>query len=457
MLPIIALIGRTNVGKSTFFNILTKKRNALVSSFSGLTRDRNYGLCYLEKNKKFILTDTSGFDFELKKIQKQAHKQTLMAMNEADLILFMVNAREGLLPEEYEILKTIKKHEKDFFLIINKVDGIKKNEKLNEFYSLGIKNNIKISASHNQGINNFINEYLIPWIESKFQKIKLKKTIDKQEEIKNIPIKIACIGKPNVGKSTLINSLVMQNRIITSNTPGTTLDAISVPIKYNNKNYILIDTSGTSKKKRKKNKIEQISVIKTLETIEKTDITLLIIDAKDEQKKICNQNLLLINKIKNFGKPLIIIINKWDLLNVIEKIKFKKLINYQLKNYFFAKIHFISALKSQKIFEIFKLIKHVHQSTKKQINTSKLMKIMKEAIQKHQPPIINKRRIKLKYVHLGSSIPIKIIIHGNQTKYLPITYTRYLENFFYESLQIEGIPIEIKFKDTINPYIQKLN
>ncbi|QCI19137.1 ribosome biogenesis GTPase Der [Buchnera aphidicola (Aphis nerii)] len=448
MAPIIALIGRTNVGKSTLFNILTKKRNALVSDLSGLTRDRNYESCYLEKNTKFILVDTAGFDFKSNVIQEQAHKQTLTAIKESDLIFFVVNARDGVLPQEYEILKEIRKYQKESFLVINKIDGIKEIEKINEFYSLGFKKNIQISASHNQGINHLINEHLIPWIKFKYEKIQSKQIL----ETKNISIKIACIGKPNVGKSTLINSLLMQDRIITSNIPGTTLDVISIPIKYNNKNYILIDTAGTSKKKTKK-KIEQISIIKTLKTIQKTDITLLVIDAKNEQFRICHQNLLLINIIENFGKPLIIIINKWDLLNFSEKNQFKKLLNYQLKNSFFLKIHFISAINSEGIYEIFKLIEDFNLSYQHKISTSKLMQIMKDAIKKHQPPMINGRRIKLKYVHLGNYNPIKIIIHGNQTRYLPITYKKYLKNFFYKSLAIHGVPINLKFKETINPYV----
>ncbi|QCI18547.1 ribosome biogenesis GTPase Der [Buchnera aphidicola (Aphis nasturtii)] len=453
MLPIIVLIGRTNVGKSTLFNILTKKRNALVSNFSGLTRDRNCEVCYLEKNKKFILTDTAGFDFESETIQTKAYEQTLIAIKEADLILFIVSAREGILPEEYEILKKIRKHQKTSFLIINKIDGIKEDEKIHEFYSLGFKKNIKISASHNQGINNLINKYLTPWIEFAFKKVEAKKTINKQTEIEKIPIRIAFIGKPNVGKSTLINALVMQNRIITSNIAGTTLDIISVPIKYNNKNYILIDTAGASKKKRNKSKIEKISIIKTLKTIEQTDITLLTVDAKNEQNKLCNQNLLLAKIAENCGKPVILIVNKWDLLNYSEQKKFKKLINYQFKNSFIAKIHFISALKGKKIFEIFKLVENIYKSYQNNISTAKLMKIMKDAITKHQPPLIKGRRIKLKYAHLGSSNPIQIIIHGNQIRHLSLTYKKYLKNFFYEALQVNGIPIKIKFKEIKNPYI----
>lgn len=453
MLPIIALIGRTNVGKSTLFNVLTKKRNALVSNLSGLTRDRNYECCYLEQNKKFILTDTAGFDFQSSELQKQAHEQTLIALKEADLILFIVNAHEGILPEEYEILKNIRKYQKESFLLINKIDGIKEHSKINEFYSLGFKENIKISASHNQGINSFIHEHLIPWIKLKFTQIQSSTRIKKKIEIENIPIKIAIIGKPNVGKSTLVNGLTMQNRIITSDIPGTTLDSISISIQYKNQNYILIDTAGASKKKRKISKIEQISIIKTFKNIEQADITLLIIDAKNEHKKICNQNLLLINLIEKFGKPLIIIVNKWDLLNDLEKHQFKELINYQLKNSFFFQMHFISALKNIGIFKIFQLVKNLYQSTKKKINTSKLMQTMQNAIKKHQPPIINRRRIKLKYVHIGSNCPITIVIHGNQIRYLSQTYKKYLKNFFLKALQMHGIPIKIKFKETTNPYI----
>ncbi|CAL4325986.1 GTPase Der [Buchnera aphidicola (Protaphis terricola)] len=446
MSPIIALIGRTNVGKSTLFNLLTKKKHALVSNYSGLTRDRNYGLFYLENNNKCIIIDTAGFDFEETKIKEKAYQQTLIAMKESDLILFLVSAKEGILPQEYLILKKIRKYQKNFFLVINKIDKTKEVEKINEFYSLGIKEHIKISASHNQGVNNLINKYLNPWIKLKFKKLEKKKLIN------DIKIKISCIGKPNVGKSTLINKLLMQNRIITSNFPGTTLDTISIPVKYNNKNYILIDTSGITKKKN--NKIEKISTIKTFKAIENTDITLLIIDAKDEQNKISNQNLLLINMIENFGKPLIIIINKWDLLNFLEKNQFKKAIKIQLKNYFFFKIHYISAINSKNIFEIFKLVENLYRFYQKKINTSKLMKIMKNAIDKHPPLIKNRRRIKLKYIHLGSSKPpIKIIIHGNQIKYLTLSYKKYLKNFFHNELNIHGIPLKIKFKETINPYI----
>jgi GTPase len=452
MLPIIVLIGRTNVGKSTLFNVLSKTRNALVANHPGLTRDRNYGYCSLKENKKIIIVDTAGLNFKSKKIEKKSHEQTLHAIKECDGILFLVDARDGIMPQEYEITEKIRKYQKKTILVINKIDGIKENSKINEFYSLGFKENIKISASHNQGINNLISKYLTPWINLKFKERNLEKISQEHSNRENISVKVACIGKPNVGKSTLINSLIMKKRMITSKTPGTTLDSISVPIKYNYKNYIFIDTAGKSKKKSKKNKIEKFSTIKTLQTIENSNLNLLIIDAKNQ---ISNQDLLLANFIEECGKPLIIVINKCDLLSLSEKKNLQNLIKYQLKCCFFSKIHFISALRNEGTSELFKSIDTSYNSSKRKIQTSDLIKIMKRAIKKHQPPIINGRRIKLKYAHLGSSNPVKIIIHGNQIKHLSLSYKKYLKNFFYETLKMNGTPIKIKFKETLNPYITK--
>lgn len=452
MLPIIVLIGRTNVGKSTLFNILSKTRNALVADYPGLTRDRNYGYCHLKENKKITIVDTAGINFKSQEIEKQSHEQTLKAIKECDGILFLVNARDGVMPEEYEISRKIRKYEKKTILVINKIDGIKEISKINEFYSLGFKENIKISASHNQGINNLISKYLTPWINSKFKEKKLEKISQEHSKKEKNSVKIACIGKPNVGKSTLINSLLMKKRMITSKKSGTTLDTVLVPIKYNYKNYIFVDTAGISKKKSKTNKIEKFCKIKTLQTIEKSNLTLLIIDAKD---KISKQDLLLSSFIEKSGKPLIIIINKCDLLSLKEKKNLENLIKKQLKCNFFSKIHFISALNNEGTVELFKSIDTSYHASQKKIKTSEVMKIMHIAVKKHQPPIINGRRIKLKYAHLGNSNPIEIIIHGNQVKNLSLCYKKYLKNFFHKKLKMNGTPIKIQFKETTNPYISK--
>ncbi|MCU4137203.1 ribosome biogenesis GTPase Der [Buchnera aphidicola (Sitobion miscanthi)] len=451
MIPIVVLIGRTNVGKSTLFNVLTKTRDALVANYPGITRDRQYGYCELQLNQKIILIDTAGLDIHLNEIEKKAHKQTLIAIKESHLILFVVDARDGLMPQEHEISKNIRTYQKKTILIVNKIDGINQNDKINEFYSLGIEKIQKISASHNQGINTLIMKYLIPWVN-----IQSKKEIENQANINfnKSSIKVAFIGRPNVGKSTLINGILKEDRMITCNIPGTTLDSVSIPIRYNHENYTLIDTAGASKKNKKINNFEKFSVIKTLQTIEKSNVILLIIDAS---LQVCHQDLSLSEFIINSGKGIIIVINKCDLLSQLELKKIKESIKNQLKFLSFSRIHFISALYKKGIFQIFKSINESYNESKRKISTSILTKTMHAAIKKHQPPIVKGRRIKLKYAHLGSSNPPKIIIHGNQVRYLSSPYKRYLINFFYNILKIKGTAIQIQFKDNVNPYIKNKN
>ncbi|ANZ22776.1 ribosome-associated GTPase EngA [Buchnera aphidicola (Diuraphis noxia)] len=453
MIPIIALIGRTNVGKSTLFNVLTKTRNALVADYFGITRDRQYGYCKLLQSKqKAMIIDTAGLDFNASEIEKKANKQTFIAVDQSNLILFVVSARDGLMPQEIEIIKKIKTYKKEIILVINKIDGIKDCSKNNEFYSLGIKKIQTISASHNQKINDLFKKYIIPSINIILKKENIKKLQKEDKKIEKSPIKVAFIGRPNVGKSTLINNLLKEERMITCNIGGTTLDSISIPIKYKNDDYILIDTAGTSKKKKHLNKFEKISIIKTLDTIQKSNVILFIIDAYD---KICSQDLFLSNFIIKSGKSIVIAINKWDLLDSSEKKKMKENIKKKLKFLYFSKIHFISALQKKGIFKLFQSVKEGYEESNKKISTSKLTKTMFEAIKKHQPPIFKGRRIKLKYAHLGSFNPPKIIIHGNQVTFLSLPYKRYLINFFHQNLNIKGTPIQIQFKDNINPYIQK--
>ncbi|QCI22422.1 ribosome biogenesis GTPase Der [Buchnera aphidicola] len=447
MIPIIALIGRTNVGKSTLFNILTKTRNALVGNHSGITRDRQYGYLKLKETKKVILIDTAGLDINDNIIEKKAKKQTFLAINESQLILFVVNARDGLMPQDIDIFNKIRKFQKKTILIINKIDGINDHSKFNEFYYLGIEKIQKISATHNQKINTLIEKYLIPWIQSINQIEQIKET---EKKIPISTIKVALIGCPNVGKSTLINSLLNKERMITCNMPGTTLDSISIPFTYNDQNYILIDTAGTSKKKKNAYNFEKFSIIKTSQTVEKCNVVLLIIDAC---KKICHQDLFLADFIIKSGKGIIIVINKWDLLDIKQKKELKENVHKKLKFLYFSKIHFISALHHKGIFKLFKSIKETYQESNKKIRTSTLIKTMNQATQKHEPPIIKGNRIKLKYAHLGSSNPPKIIIHGNKVKSLPLSYKRYLIKFFYNNLKIKGTPIQIEFKENSNPYI----
>ncbi|MDV3177254.1 MAG: ribosome biogenesis GTPase Der, partial [Candidatus Phytoplasma australasiaticum] len=403
MLPVIVLIGRTNVGKSSIFNILTKSRNALVANYPGLTRDRQYGICTVEENKKIILVDTAGLDMQLDNITNEIYKKTLYAMKEANIILFVVNAREGIMPQDYIIAKKIRFFNKPTILLINKIDGIKDLCIINEFYSLGFKDHQTISATHKKGIKTLINQYFLPLINiyiKKYQDQLNYSNITKNQE--NHAIKISFIGRPNVGKSTLINSLLENDRMITYDKPGTTIDSISIPMRYNNQDYIFVDTAGVPKNKKNHNIIEKFSIIKTLQSIEKTNVALLIIDAAIQ---ISSQDLFLANFIIEAGKSIVIVINKWDLLNVTEQKKFKDLIEKKLKFLFFVRIHFISALYKTRIFTLFQSVQEAHQNAQKKSSTSILTETMYKAIKKHQPPIINKRRIKMKYAHLGSCNP----------------------------------------------------
>ncbi|QCI21869.1 ribosome biogenesis GTPase Der [Buchnera aphidicola (Hyadaphis tataricae)] len=454
MIPIIVLIGRTNVGKSSLFNILTNSRNALVSKYSGLTRDRQYGYCELKTSKqKILFVDTAGLDVvNSNEIEKKAYQQSLIAIEEANLILFIVSARDGLMPQETEIINIIRKYKKEIILVINKIDGMHEYSKINEFYSLGLKTIQKTSATHNQGINLLFANHLIPFITLICKQDNAKKSDKQIKKITKPTIKIALIGQKNVGKSTLLNCFLKDERMITCNIPGTTLDSISTSIQYNNQNYIFTDTAGISKKSKKIHKIENISIIKTLQTIEKSHVVLFIIDAS---KKICHQDLFLANFILNAGKSIVVVINKWDLLNNILKRELKQMIKTKLRFLYFAKIHFISALYDPGIHKLFTSIKEAYNESNKKISTSTLMNIMKKAIHQHQPPIFKGRRIKLKYAHLGSSAPPKIIIHGNQVDCLSLPYKRYLMNFFHHSLNITGTPIQIRFKNNINPYLEK--
>lgn len=454
MIPIAVLIGRNNVGKSSLFNILTKKRKSLVLDFPKTTRDRKYGYCQLKKNQKMVLIDTAGLNKDSNEIQKKAYEQTLIAIQESNLILFVVNAQDGLVSEEIEIIKKIRKFEKKIILIINKIDKKKNIANINDFYSLGIQEIQKISVTHNQGIQSLILKHIMPWIKLKYKKENFNQKIKKNEKTKKSLIKIALIGRPNVGKSTLINSFLKENRMITCNIPKTTLDSVSIPFEYHKKEYCLIDTAGVFKKKKKINNVEKFSIIKTFQTIKKANIILLIIDIIDANN-ICNQDLLLADFIIKCGKSIIIVINKWDLLSSLEKKRTKETIKKKLKFLYFVKIYFISALYKKGIFQIFKSIKEINEISEKKISTSKLTTIMQEAVKKHQPPIIKKRRIKLKYAHLSNSSFLKIIIHGNQLKHLSITYKKYLINFFHEKLKIKNTPIQIKFKENKNPYIEK--
>ncbi|BAP58447.1 ribosome biogenesis GTPase Der [Candidatus Tachikawaea gelatinosa] len=440
MIPIIALIGRANVGKSTLFNNLIGKNCSLVSDSAGTTRDRKYNFSII-KNNYFTIIDTGGISYKKDEMSKNVLYQTNIAIKKANFILFITDGSTGVLYEDKRIAKYLSLQNKKTFLLVNKIDKIDNFDRLKyDFYALGFEKIYPISSINKKEVMVLAQQI---FFQSHFPKKKFC-----QKEQKHTP-KIAFIGRPNTGKSTLINNLLNEERMIVSPITGTTIDSVSIPIKIYNNDYILIDTAGVRKKKKIKNILEKKMISDSLKTIKNSDIILLVIDVCIG---VSTQDLFLINFILNQGKSLIIIINKYDTVVKRKKKEIKKHICANLNFISFVRIHFISALYEKKIKEIVNSINEANFNLKKTINTSKLMNIMHLAQKNHCPPLFKGRLIKLKYAHIGKYKPLTIIIHGNQVDHLPGSYKRYLEKYFHQSLKIISIKLFINFKKNNNPF-----
>ncbi|MGP1952828.1 MAG: ribosome biogenesis GTPase Der [Arsenophonus sp. ET-KM2-MAG3] len=473
MIPIIALIGRQNVGKSTLFNRLTRSRDALVADFPGLTRDRKYGKAKFEE-QEFIIIDTGGINDSEDGIKINITSQSLCAIKEADIIFFIVDVKFGLMPADYVIVKYLRNCMKDIYLLANKIDDLDINIALSDFYKLGIKDIYPITASHGQGVDTLIEKIIsfysikkstnniellkketnVNYWSSKKKKIMLKNSEKEPFDSRSLPIKLAIIGQPNVGKSTLSNYILREERLVVYDIPGTTRDSIYIPMERDGYKYVLIDTAGVRKKRKITEIVEKFSVIKTLKSIEDANIVLLLIDAK---QGISDQDLSLLRFILNAGRSLVIIINKWDNISEENRQSIKNTLELRLGFIDFIKIHFISALYGVGVNSLFKSIHEAYESATRLIGTSLLMRIMKKAEEENLPPLIRGRRIKMKYAHVGGYNPPIIVIHGNQVTDLPNSYKRYLINYFRYKLKIIGTPIRIQFKESDNPYTNKKN
>ncbi|WP_337250214.1 ribosome biogenesis GTPase Der [Candidatus Pantoea edessiphila] len=467
MEPIIALIGHFNVGKSTLFNRLTHTSKSLITNIPGSTRDRKYGSTKLE-GIDFILIDTSGIDSSLFGIETYMLSQSLIAIKEADIVLFVVDATTGLINADQKIAKYLYKYNKLVFLVINKINGLDVNLSIIDFSCLGFKNIHTIDAYSGYGVTNLVRKISSLWkcnlnyIKANYKQIskkvdnniinklcEIKENIHlKKEQTKEV-IKLAIIGRPNVGKSTLINCILGEVRLLVYDEPGTTRDSIYIPIKYLNKDYVLIDTAGIRKRKNINQVIEKFSIVQTLKAIDYSNVVILVINAQED---ISHQDYYLINLIIKKGISLVVVINKWDNLSWEMRKKIKEKIKLKLNFINFVRIHFISALYNIGVNKIFKSINESYYCSKKHINTSSLTNILKSAIKNHKPPLIHGNSIKMKYAHFGNYNPFTIIIHGNRLKYLPETYKRYLASFFRKSMNIMGSLIHIKLKESNNPY-----
>jgi GTP-binding protein len=467
MVPVVALVGRPNVGKSTLFNRLTRTRDALVADFPGLTRDRKYGRAEVE-GREFICIDTGGIDGTEEGVETHMAEQSLLAIEEADVVLFMVDARAGLMPADEGIARHLRTRQKPTFLVANKTDGLDPDQAVGEFYALGMGDITPIAASHGRGVTSLLERVLLPWMEDvspeetndddEFPPFdEFDEQAEEEEEAFNpqdLPIKMAIVGRPNVGKSTLTNRILGEDRVVVFDMPGTTRDSIYIPMERDEREYVLIDTAGVRKRGKVTETVEKFSVIKTLQAIEDANVVLLVIDAREG---ISDQDLSLLGFILNSGRSLVIAVNKWDGLSQEVKEQVKETLDYRLGFIDFARVHFISALHGSGVGNLFESVHEAYDSATRRVSTAMLTRIMNMAADDHQPPLVRGRRVKLKYAHAGGYNPPIVVIHGNQVKDLPDSYKRYLMNYFRRSLNVMGTPIRIQFKEGDNPFAGKRN
>ncbi len=484
-MPVVALVGRPNVGKSTLFNRLTRTRDALVADFPGLTRDRKYGHANVN-GYDFLVIDTGGIDGSEEGVEEKMAEQSLQAIEEADIVLFLVDARAGLMPADIGIAQYLRQRKnKTTILVANKIDGIDADSHCAEFYELGLGEMAQIAASQGRGVNNLIENLLAPlaekndaseelseeneenidqaeqdeWskdfdVENEADAEMLDEALEAEQEEQDKNIKIAIVGRPNVGKSTLTNRILGEDRVVVYDMPGTTRDSIYIPMERDGQAYTLIDTAGVRKRGKVHLAVEKFSVIKTLQAIQDANVVLLTIDAREG---ISDQDLSLLGFILNAGKSLVIVVNKWDGLDQDIKDQVKSELDRRLGFLDFARVHFISALHGSGVGNLFGSIKEAYACATQKMTTSMLTRILQMATEEHQPPLANGRRIKLKYAHPGGYNPPIIVIHGNQMDKLPESYKRYLSNYFRKSLKIIGTPIRLLFQEGDNPFAGRRN
>lgn len=448
MKPVIALVGRPNVGKSTLFNRLTRTRDALVADFPGLTRDRKYGDGQLG-DYPYTVVDTGGIGENDDGIDEPMTEQSLLAVGEADIVLFMVDGRAGLTAADEQIAAELRKQPKPVYLIVNKVDGIDADSAMSEFYALGLADVLCIAAAHGRGVRSMIDLVLsaVPGLEP----------IDDDAEAEPIDetrIRVAVLGKPNVGKSTLINRMLGEERVVVFDHAGTTRDTIEVPFERMERRYTLIDTAGIRRRGKVHEMVEKFSVIKALQAVDAAQVVVLVVDAREG---ITDQDLSLLGYVLESGRALLIAVNKWDGLDSEHKENVRIELGRRLEFAPWVKIKFISALHGTGVGDLWGMVERAWESAFLKIGTNEMTRVM-EMIAASQPPPRNGRfRAKLRYAHMGGSNPPTIVLHGNRTEALPKSYKRFLENRFREALKLEGTPIRLEFKSGKNPYEGRKN
>ncbi|MFO1372815.1 MAG: ribosome biogenesis GTPase Der [Candidatus Competibacteraceae bacterium] len=442
MLPVIALVGRPNVGKSTLFNSLTRTRNALVADMPGLTRDRQYGIGQRGPSP-YVVVDTGGLTSEDEGLAGMVQQQAWRAIEEADAVLLLVDGRGGLTAADEDIAGQLRRAGKPVHLVINKGEHRDPDLLSADFHTLGLDHLHVIAAAHNQGVETLMEEVIaaLPITGEEGERTA-------PEEPEDV-IKLAVVGRPNVGKSTLVNRLLGEERMLACDLPGTTRDSVAVPFERDGQRYVLIDTAGVRRRSRVSEAVEKFSVIKALQAIEQAHVVILVLDAR---QGISEQDATLLGLVLESGRALALAVNKWDHLDSETRTQIKRDLDWRLSFLDFAKIHFISALHGTGVGELLRTVQEAYAAATRKLSTPELTRILEDALAAHQPPLVHGHSIKLRYAHQGGQNPPLIIIHGNRIEHVPDAYRRYLINVYRKRLELWGTPIRVEFRGSENPY-----
>lgn len=437
MLPVIAIVGRPNVGKSTLFNWLTRTRDALVADVPGLTRDRKYGYGKVGV-RPYVVVDTGGLEGEAHDLKEGMTRQTRKAIAESDAVIFLVDGRAGLTAADHTVAEDLRRTGKPVFLAVNKTEGMQADLVTAEFHTLGLGEPHAIASAHGEGVAALMDRLLAP--------LPADNELPPEDTER---VQVAVIGRPNVGKSTLINRLLGEERLLASDRPGTTRDSIYVPFERNDRAYTLIDTAGVRRRARVEQAIEKFSIVKTLQALERAHVAIAVLDAREG---VTEQDASLLGLTVERGRALVIAINKWDGLDHDQRNQVRRTIDLKLPFLEFARVHFISALYGTGVGELLASVDEAYAAAIREIATPELTRVLQAATAQHQPPMIRGRRPRLRYAHQGGRNPPVIVIHGNQTDEVPGDYRRYLVNVFRERFQLYGTPVHIEFRGGENPY-----
>ena len=445
MLPLVALVGRPNVGKSTLFNALTRSRDALVHDAPGVTRDRNYGVCRSDPERPFVLVDTGGIGGSDEGLAGATAKQSRAAAEEADLVLFVVDGREGASALDDAILAWLRKRDRPVLLVVNKIDGIDVQAALNDFARYGFRDRIGVSSAHRTGLDALLQD-----VQARLPEHGETQVLDDDPE----RVRIAFVGRPNVGKSTLVNRILGEERMIASEVPGTTRDSIAVDLERDGRKYRLIDTAGLRRRSKVEEAVEKFSVVKTLQAIEQCQVAVLMLDAEEG---VTDQDATVLGAVLDAGRALVVAINKWDGRSDYERQQAETLVSRKLGFVEWAEKVRISAKHGSGLRELFRGIHRAHASATKVFSTAEITRAVEAAYEANPPPVVRGHVPKLRFAHPGGENPPTFVVHGTRLKALSATYQRYLENFFRKRFKLVGTPIRFVFKEGENPYEGKKN